>query len=211
MDNDYSNSRFEIQKGILMIVYFADRELSVKATASALLPDGLNIISDRKTDSVETGVKTFECTIGVEENAVEMQSYCQVGNFVLRSADDGNEFYTIIQSEFDANSRTISLYCEDAGLDLLNTVVPEYKATSAHNMTWYVNYYLTTYAPGWTIGVDESPTNTRTLEWDGESTLTERLLSIATNFGREIAFSYEVNGLSVSTKYVDIYQLRGSE
>lgn len=194
-----------------MIIYFADRDLSVKATASTHLPEGLRIISDTKTDSVETGIKTFECTIGIDSNSVGMQDFCQVGNFLLRSADDGNEFYTIIESDLSVNEGTISLYCEDAGLDLLNTIVPEYKASSAQTMQWYVNYYLTTYAPGWTIGVDETETKTMTLSWDGESTLTERLLSIATNFGREIAFSYEIDGLVVSDRYVDIYQKRGNK
>lgn len=194
-----------------MILYFADRNLSVKATASTDLPNGLHILSDKKTDSIETGAKTFECSIAVEGDSVSMLDYCQVGNFLLRSADDGNEFYTIIESEFNAIEQTITLYCEDAGLDLLNTIVPEYTATAAHNMTWYVNYFISTYAPGWTIGIDESTSATRTLTWDGESTLTERLLSIATNFDKEIAFSYEINGLSVQTRRIDIYEKRGNK
>ena len=194
-----------------MIIYFADRDLSVKATASAQLPQGIRILSDKKTDSVETGTKTFECTLGIDIDSVTMQEFCKVGNFVLRSADDGNEFYTIIQSTFNVSENTLSLYCEDAGLDLLNTVVPEYKSSAAQTMQWYVDYYLDTYAPEWEIGLDESSSNTLTLEWDGESTLTERLLSIATNFGREIAFSYDVEGLAVKGKYVDIYQLRGNK
>ena len=190
-----------------MIIYLADRDLQVKATASTDLPGGIRILSDTKTDSISTGTKTFECVLLIKDT-VTMQEYCKVGNFLLRSADDGNEFYTIIESELSED--TISLYCEDAGLDLLNTIVPEYKATSAHNMQWYINHFISTYAPEWGIGQDGSPSSTLTLEWEGESTLTERLLSIGTSFGCEIAFSYEIEGLDVTKKYVDIYTKRGN-
>lgn len=191
-----------------MILYFADRNLNIQATASTNLPEGLRIISDTKTDEIETGTKTFNCElVGVDNDVIDN---CQVGNFLLRSADDGDEFYTIIETEFDAVAGQLSIYAEDAGLDLLNIQVPEYEVTADHNMAWYVNYYITTYAPEWEIGLNESPSSTKKLKWDSEATLTERLLSIATEFNSEIAFSYEVEGLVVTAKYIDIYEERGN-
>lgn len=194
-----------------MIIYLADRNLSVNATASTDLPTGFRILSDTKTDSIETGTKTFECSIGVNDKTrLDLQQICKVGNFLLRSAEDGNEFYTIIETELDTSGETISVYAEDAGLDLINTIVPEYVAAQAHTMSWYINHYLTSYAPEWKIGINESPSSTLTLEFEDESTLTERLLSIATSFGCEIGFSYDVNGLYVAERYVDIYDKRGN-
>ena len=195
-----------------MIIYFADRNLTVLDVASTDLPSGIRILSDTKTDSIETGVKTFECTLALDKkNRVAIQENCRAGNFVLRSADDENEFYQIIESEISTEEDTFHIYAEDAGLDLLNTLVPAYTATAAHDMAWYINYYLSNYAPEWELGVQEIPSSTQTLIWDGESTLTERLLSIGTNFGCDIAFSYAVKNLAVTNKYVDIYQERGNK
>lgn len=195
-----------------MILYFANRNLDILGTASTNLPDGIRILTDQKTDSIETGTKTFTCTLALDNTTrLGIEENCKAGNFLLRSSDDENEFYTIIESELNTDSDEFSIYAEDAGLDLLNTLVPAYESTTAHGMAWYINYFTSAYAPEWEIGIDESPSKALTLVWDGESTLTERLLSIATNFDCEIAFSYAVNGLTVTNKYIDIYQERGNK
>lgn len=195
-----------------MILYFANRNLEILDTASTALPDGIRIITDQKTDSIETGSKTFSCTLAIDNSTrLGIEESCKAGNFLLRSSDDENEFYTIIESELNTENDEFSIYAEDAGLDLLNTVVPSYKAPADHTMAWYVQYYLNNYATEWEIGIDESSANTLTLEWDGETTLTERLLSVATEFNCEIAFSYAVKGLNIESKYIDIYSERGNK
>ena len=195
-----------------MIVYFADRNLNIQGSASTTLPASIRISADTKTDSIETGTKTFSCSLIVDNlTRLSLQEWCKVGNFILRSTDDENEFYQIIETSLDALQDEFTIYAEDAGLDLLNTVVPAYTATTGHGMEWYINYYLTTYAPDWAIGLKEVPSRALTLEWDAEATLTERLLSIATNFDCEIAFSYKVEGMAVTNKYVDIYSERGNK
>ena len=191
-----------------MIVYFCDREFNISATASTHLPDSIRILSDTKTDDLESGVKTFEFTVVLDDtNRDLIRENCTTGNFVLRSSDNENEFYTIIETELNANE--YKMYCEDAGLDLLNTVVPSLTSENSHTLTWYINYYIS--GTGWEIGLDESPSNVLSLNWDSESTLTERLLSIATNYNCEIGYSYEVDGLAVTHKYIDIYQRRGNK
>ena len=46
-----------------MIVYFADRHMNVLGQASTILPEGMTITDDLKTEDVETGVSVFECKI----------------------------------------------------------------------------------------------------------------------------------------------------
>ena len=46
-----------------MILYFTDRHMDIIGQASTSLPDGLSIVSDKKTDDVDIGVSIFECTI----------------------------------------------------------------------------------------------------------------------------------------------------
>lgn len=190
-----------------MIVYFADRQLNVLGTASTNLPDGIVIVSDEKSESIETGVRTFNVTFAYDERTRELLTdTISVGNFLLRSADNENEFYTIITTEHNTHEQTLSAYCEDAGLDLLNTIAAEFENTASHDAAWYVNKYLPL---GWEINVNELSGN-QTLSWDGESTVTERLLSIVNSFNGELDFSYEIEGLSVTKRYVNLYKHRGS-
>lgn len=191
-----------------MIVYFADRQFNIQGTASTWLPYGIRIIDDSKTESLETGVKTFSCTfIYDEESGPAVRKYVTVGNYLLRASGDESELYQIVTREHDSVNKTVNVYAEDAGLDLLNNQAAALENKTSHDLEWYVSKYL---PKGWAIGINEL-SGTRSVEWESETTVTERLLSIATNFDGEIGFSYEVKGLSVINRYVDFYEHRGSE
>ena len=190
-----------------MIVYFADRSLNVLGSATTHLPDGIAILDDEKNETLETGVKTFSATFAYNDDTRTLiTENVAVGNFLLRSADNENEFYTIISTEHNTATQTVQAYCEDAGLDLLNTIVPEATNTSAHSAAYYVNLYL---PAGWSIGINEL-TGNQTLSWDGDSTVTERLLSIVNSFNGELGFSYQINQLNVLERHVDLYKHRGN-
>lgn len=190
-----------------MIVYFADRQLNVLGTASTNLPEGIAILDDQKQESLETGSKTFEVTFVYDDNTRQLiTENVAVGNFLLRSADDENEFYTIITTEHNTETQTLHAYCEDAGLDLLNTIAPALVNENTHNAAWYINKYL---PEGWEIGINELEGN-QVIQWDSDSTVTERLLSIATNFDGELSYSYEIKGLNITARKVDFYKHRGS-
>lgn len=193
-----------------MILYFANREMQILGQASTILPNGFVILDDLKSEDVDTGVATFECKIGFDkENRLKLEGMTNAGNYLLRSDGDENEFYTIIDSEIDTKNQEVYIYAEDAGLDLLNEVVGAFEATESHTAEWYINKY--TNDSGFEIGINEIPsTSTRKLSWDGEATATERLASIATQFGGyEISFSFAINGMEVSNKYINIYKERG--
>ena len=195
-----------------MIVYFSDRQMQVMGLASTNLPDGFVIIEDLKTEEIETGVATFSCRIGFnDENRLELESMTNAGNFILRSHNDENEFYTIIDTEIDTKNKTINIYAEDAGLDLLNEIAGEFEATEAHNAAWYVNKYIA--GSGFEIGINEvSTASSRKLKWEGEETVTSRLASIATQFGGfEISYSFEIDRLTITKKYVNIHKERGKD
>ena len=191
-----------------MIVYFADRNLNVLGSASTHLPGGIVIVDDEKNESLETGVKTFSVTFVYDDSTREtIVDNVAVGNFLLRSSDDENEFYTIITTEHNTQDQTVQAYCEDAGLDLLNTIVPEATNTSAHDAAYYVNLYL---PAGWSININELTGSTLTLSWDGESTVTERLLSIVNSFGGELDFSYDIDQLKIVERHINLYKHRGT-
>ena len=194
-----------------MILYFADRGFSILGYASTNLPDGLTVFDDNKTEEVETGVAIFECKLSyTAKNRYQVEQCTAVGNYILRKHDSENEFYTIIDSELDTKNQEVYIYAEDAGLDLLNEVVGAYTANQAYPITHYVEKF--TYDSGFEIGINEATGLTRTLSWDGEATATERLASVATQFGGfEVSYSFDIKGLEVTNKYINIYKERGKE
>lgn len=192
-----------------MIVYLADRKMQILGQASSQLPEGLVLYDDKKTEDVETGVTSFDFTLLFgKENRLKVEEMAAVGNYILRQHNNVSEFYTIIESEIDDEKKTIDIYAEDAGLDLLNNVAQKFEATEAHNVAWYINKWIS--GSGFEIGINEIPSLTRTLKWDGETTVTKRLDSIATEFDNaELSFSFEVDKLRITKKYINIYKKRG--
>ena len=203
-----------------MIIYFADRAMNILGSASTGLPKGLMITNDKKTEEISEGVAIFECNLDYnfvnpdedEEQEVDVKKLAAVGNFILKqSADDGKaEVYTIIDSTIDPIQKDASIYAEDAGLDLLNEVVGTYTADKAYSIDHYINKFA--YDSGFEIGINEVSNLTRKLSWDGEATATERLLSVATQFDNaEIEFSFKVENMAVTGKYINAYKKRGND
>lgn len=195
-----------------MIIYFADRHFNILGLASSNLQNGLHIVNDTKSESIESGVKTFECELTFDENSrADLENCTEAGNFVLRSQDDENEFYTIIETTIDILNSSIVVYCEDAGLDMINDVAA---AAAAPDTAQGVDYYISRYTAnsGFQIGTNEISGLKRTLSWDGESTAAERIRSIANQFNNaEIGFSFDIKGLFIETKYINIYKKRGDD
>ena len=203
-----------------MIIYFADRAMNILGSASTGLPKGLMITNDKKTEEISEGVAIFECNLDYnfvnpdegEEQEVDVKKLAAVGNFILKQSSDSSEVevYTIIDSTIDPIQKDASIYAEDAGLDLLNEVVGKYAADKAYNIAYYINKFA--YDSGFEIGINEVSNLTRKLSWDGETTATERLLSVATQFDNaEIEFSFKVENMAVTGKYINVYRNRGND
>lgn len=195
-----------------MILYFADRTMQILGMASTDLQDSVRLTDDSVSDDVESGVTSLEVTVlwADRESRNDVESWTAPGNYVIYNADTETKFFTVIDRERNFVERTALIYAEDGGLDLLNATVGEFEATEAHDIAWYINKYIAD--TGFEIGVNDCPSITRTLSWDGEQTVTERLASIATQFDNcEIAYSFEFHGLMVTHKYVNIYEQRGRD
>lgn len=193
-----------------MILYFANRKMDILGHATTNLPEGFVIVEDTKIEEIDTGVATFSCRVQfTKENRHTLEAMTKAGNYLLRKNGSENEFYTIIDCEIDTKNQDIYIYAEDAGLDLLNEIVGAYEATEAHPASWYIEYFAGD--SGFEIGVNEIPaTNSRKLSWDGESTVTERLASVANAFGGfEVSYSFEVQGMEIAAKHINIYAERG--
>lgn len=193
-----------------MIIYFADRKMNILGQASTHLPEGILVVDDKKTEEIDSGVAVLSLSVpytDITRNQVE--SWTEVGNYILRKKGDEAEYYTIIESEGDTKKEEIYLYAEDAGLDLINEVVGPYEADQAYPISYYMNQF--SYDSGFEIGLNEVSNLTRKLKWEGEQTATSRLISAATQFDRaEISFSFDVQNLNVLHKYINIHKKRGT-
>lgn len=193
-----------------MIIYFATRNMEILGTASTGLPGGISVIDDEKEEDIESGHASLSLTLSYREDLrLPLEQMTAGGNYVLREIEGDAECYTIIEGETETKAKTRTLYCEDAGLDLLNEICAAYDAPSAMSIAQYVTLFAGD--SGFSLGVDELPNLVRKLSWDGESTAAERLRSVATQFDAELSYSYRIERMAVTGMYVNIWKKRGTD
>lgn len=194
-----------------MILYFADRKMNILGYATTQLKSTYLIVDDKKTEEVESGVSSFECEVSwASKDRLKLETMMDAGNYILRSNGNEKDFLTIIETNIDTSKQTISVYAEDAGMDLLNEVAMPFIADKAYDIAHYIGLYAID--TGFEIGINEIPNLARKLSWDGETTCTERIASIATQFDNaEISYSFETKGLLITHKYINIFKKRGKD
>ena len=199
-----------------MIIYFTDRNLNILGQASTTLPGGFRISDDLTTEEIESGVNTFSCRISYNDSSRrELESSIQVGRFILKQSgrafyakeNSYDSLYQIVETEFDTKAQELYLYAEDAGLDLLGKVCG---ASTQKDKT--LTQMLTAFKPSdWTLKLIGTPTGTKTNTWDGESTCTERLMSVAQLFDCEIYYSFVIERFVVTSKVINVVRKRGNQ
>lgn len=194
-----------------MILYFADRKMNILGYATTQLKSTYLIVDDKKTEEVESGTSSFECEVSwASKDRLKLETMMDAGNYILRSNGNEKDFFTIIESNINTSKQTISVYAEDAGMDLLNEVAMPFTSDKAYDIAHYIGLYAID--TGFEIGINEIPNLTRKLSWDGETTCTERIASIATQFDNaEISYSFETKGLLITHKYINIFKKRGKD
>lgn len=199
-----------------MIIYFADRNLHITGLASTGLPGGFRIFDDLTTEEIESGVNVFTCRIGYNDSSrEELESAVSVGKFILKSSgsaftDKENSYdslYQIVETEFDTLSQELYVYAEDAGLDLLNKVV-ESQSFSGKTLSQML---ISVVPSDWTLNLIGTPTGTKTYEWEGDNTATERINSIVGLFGCEAFYSFVIERFEVTAKVLNVVPKRGNQ
>ena len=197
-----------------MIIYITDRNLNILTHASTTLPGGFRISNDKTVEEIESGVNTFSCEISyTDDTRRDLEDAVKVGRYILKQRGRGftdkeniyDSLYQIIETEFDTKSQIMSIYAEDAGLDLLNKVC---EGTTLTNKT--ISQMMAAFMPSdWTLNLIDAPSTTKTYTWDGESTCTERLMSVAGIFDCEIYYSFVIERFEVSAKVINVTKRRG--
>lgn len=199
-----------------MIIYFSDRELNILGQASTGLPQGYIIYDDLLTEDVESGVNTFSFRINCNgEDNLQLQTMGAEGNFILKQG--GNAFnskensydslYQIIETEYDTQTKTLYIYSEDAGLELINKIAEKSTLTDKTIVQMVQNFVPT----DWNIISIGAPTTKKTYTWDGENTVTERINSIAGIFDCEVFYSFTIERFKITEKNINLIPKRGTQ
>lgn len=196
-----------------MFFYFTDRKFNLVGIASTDSDAAIQIVSEKDVLSIKSASRLFEGTLyfSASESLI-IKQMAALGNYMLYKDSRGQSVWmTIMRSRHDKLNGTNEITCEDAGMDLINETVGPYKAEKAYNVAHYINKFA--YDSGFEIGINEISNLTRKLEWESEeSTALARLISVATQFDNaEIDFSFEIDGLEVVKKYINIYKKRGDD
>lgn len=163
----------------------------------------LNYFDDIWTRHLETGSSTFEFTV-FKKATDKTYNYLNEKAFV--SFEYHGKSYVFNVMTVEENEQTITCYCENLNLELINEYTNSYKATKAMSFVEYCNAMDLLNYTYLSVGINEISDLKRTLEWDGQDTKLARLLSLAKKFDAEIEFDTRLNADSTIKSFkVNVY------
>ncbi|WP_426388231.1 phage tail spike protein [Lacticaseibacillus paracasei] len=196
-----------------MEFYFTDRSFHLLgiATAGSDHTNDFRISGEIERTNVDAAMVAFTGTLYFPKKQLsKAEAMCQDLNYMLYMDDDGNgRMITITASHADGTGYCIAFEGTDAGNDLKNEIVDAYTATTQMTFEQYFNIF--TGNSGWEIGVNEIPTDVRTLTFDSEDTSYDRMNSVATQFGVETYFSFSIVGTTMVKCYLNVVKKRGAD
>lgn len=196
-----------------MYFYFTDRKFNLLGIASDDRRTKIRMTGVKDFLSIKRATRLFDGNIEFNRSSANtVKDMAMAGNYILyRDSRGKNVWLTIMEFEHNPAKGAHYFSAEDAGMDLINETVPAYKADKAYPIAYYINKF--TADSGFEIGINEISDLTRTLTWESESsTSLARIISVATQFDNaELDFSFEIEGLEVTRKLINIYKKRGSD
>ena len=160
----------------------------------------LSYFDDIWTRNLETGSSTFEFTV------IKKTTYNYLNEKAFVSFKYNGKSYVFNVMTVEENEQTITCYCENLNLELINEFANPYKATKAMTFVEYCNAMGLLSFTYLSIGINEISDQKRTLEWEGQDTKLARLLSLANKFDAEIDFDTQLNAdSSIKSFKVNVY------
>ncbi|MFK5278086.1 phage tail protein, partial [Lacticaseibacillus paracasei] len=188
-----------------MEYYFADRKSNILGVGSTDGKGEWRIDNDIETQSVDNrpavGLSLdIHFTTDQEQAVNEM---AKATHFIMYQDEEGNAHQMVIESvDHDSLSHIHSIVASDAGNDLINETVGAFKADKPYTIAEYILMF--TNDSGWEIGVNEFPSNVRTLEWTDEATSLARIIAVAKDFDAVLSFGFEFVGTNLVKRVINI-------
>lgn len=156
--------------------------------------------------SNNTAITSYEFTV---DNTHPDAKKLSVGGYIAYT----NKYHQVklcTLIDHDGDDFTQTWHAEDIGMDLINEQADKVTYKEAHDFAYYANELLAD--TGWTLGVNEITTLTRTLSFDGqEDTKLKRIGDIANEFdGAELEFVVKMDGSTITEQVVNVWKKIGN-
>lgn len=166
-----------------------------------------NFNTENQTYTITDGVLLSTFTASFNKNYEESE-HLVIGNYIAFKDEWDKTWCFTINEIPNETTYTREIYCEDLGLDLLNSASLAYPSNGKQKIDYYLNRELND--SGWTIGLNEIGT-TKEISFDTSSTALKRLQDIATAFECEIYFDIKFNANQLVEQKVNIVKQIGVE
>lgn len=192
-----------------MLLTIHDANLKKVAFIDNEKQNTLNYFDDTWTRNLETGSSTFEFTVykkAIKSDTAINKTYNLLNERAFVSFRYRGKSYVFNVMTVEENEQTITCYCENLNLELINEYANPYKATKAMSFVEYCNAMELLNFTHLSVGINEISDQKRTLEWEGQDTKLARLLSLAKKFDAEIDFDTRLNADSTIKSFkVNVY------
>lgn len=188
-----------------MEYYFSDRKFNIMGIARTTGKGEWLVSADsevKTTDDRPAIALTLTIPFQTEQEQA-IDEMAAENNFVLYQDEEGNGHQMVIASvNHDTLAHIHTVVCTDAGNDLMNEVVGAYTADKAYTIAEYILRF--TNDSGWEIGINEFPTDVRTLTWTDEDTSLSRIKSVAEDFDAVLSFGFVFVGTTAVKRVINI-------
>ena len=187
------------------MLYILDRNEKVVGLLQSNSDRNKNIYyDDILTEILSSGADTLSFTTISDRNT---SKNLIVGNYI--AFKKGNKFKLMQIMEVNENKEDIltkEIYCEGAGLELINTVYSGSKMSSVNIERFLKNILQDT---DWKVGyIDSNLTKTLSLDVE-EKEVYSIIQEYLYDFEAEIDFRVEIKGNIITGRYIDVYSKRG--
>lgn len=188
--------------------FILSRDQHVLCAPSTDARNSLPIMDDTEDIvlSNNTAITSYEFTV---DNTHPDAKKLAVGGYIAYT----NKYHQVklcTLIDHDGDDFTQTWHAEDIGIDLINEQADKVTYKEAHDFAYYANELLAD--TGWTLGVNEITTLTRTLSFDGqEDTKLKRIGDIANEFdGAELEFVVKMDGSTITEQVVNVWKKIGN-
>lgn len=187
-----------------MKIYVADKNFSIKLQAlDNEKSQGFIITDDQYVYSLDTGSDVFSCTIFSNNMDHKILRNIQCGEYIFVETIQGfntYNLYQIITADYDMWNHTLQIYAESAGLELLGSIAEAWTSPSMVTIKDAALHFLPSY---WQVRNVDIGTNLKSVSWESEVSVVERLLDIAKKWDARMFYTFTIVDSKLTTKTVN--------
>lgn len=189
-----------------MLINVLDKDLKVVAFIDNEVPNLPNYYEDEFNEYLDLGTCSFDFTVKKLNEKGEVNDYVIYLNdkTCFSFIRNGKEYavFPAGSSGFYENDFEIRYQCLSLDRELSLEYVSKLENTTSHNLEWYINNSGVISNSQIEIGVNEVTNQTRVLNYDGEDTKLNRLLSLISNFDAEFEFVTKLSSSGAVDKII---------